>query len=203
MKLSALALGLVSAASVIAGCPDTQAVFDDYIDRSEPFRVVPVTGVCEGAVDVSGRFLMGAAVAVDPSKPIRFEADFEVDGDGLTVGIRALAVAGNADGTPDGEPVGERYEASGTIDAEDGSFTLDFGTIVVVAAGNPILPAPVTADLVLAGCTASETFSCGVVSGAITSPALLPLDGSSWAITRWDTGVGLETLTLVTGCPAE
>ncbi len=203
MKLSALVLGLLSSTSIISGCPDTQAVFDDYVDRSEPFRVVPVTGECEGPVDVSGRFLLGAAVAVDPSKPIRFEADFTVDGDTLTVGIRALAVAGNAAGTPDGQPVGERYEAIGTIDAEDGSFVLDFGTIVVVAAGNPILPADVTADLLLEGCTASETFSCGVLSGAITSPAQLPLDGSSWAVTRWDTGVGLETLTLVTGCPSE
>jgi len=203
MKLSALVLGLVSSASLFGGCPDTQSVFDDYVDRSEPFRVVPVTGECEGPIDLSGRFLLGAAVAVDPSKPIRFEADFEVDGDSLTVGIRAIAVAGNVSGTPDGEPVGERYEAVGTIDAEDGSFTLDFGAIVVVAAGNPILPADVTADLVLDGCTASETFSCGVLSGAITSPAELSLEGSSWAVTRWDTGVALETLTLVTGCPSE
>jgi len=186
-----------------AGCPDTAAQFDEFVARSEPFRVLPAAGECTAPIDLSGSYLMGAAVVVDPVKPIRFKLDLEVDTGALTIdaSLQPIAVPPNNGAVAAGTLVGEVHAAHGDLDPIDGGFMLDFGSIVVPAEANPILPAPVTAHLVLDGCTSTATSSCGAITGDITAPAKIPLAGSTWAIVPLPDGADPMTLELETACP--
>ena len=203
LVLKASALCLVMSGLALAGCPDSQSEFDEFLDKSEPFRVVPTAGECLGPVDLSGTYVMGAAVVVDPVKPLRFKLQLTVD---LAAGkidgsLQAVAVPPNNGATAPGTLVGEVYTVSADLDRDDGSFSLDFGSIVVPVEANPILPAPVTAAFALEGCTSTPTASCGIIVGDITSPAAIPLAGSTWAITPLPDGADPFTLELATACP--
>lgn len=199
-----LARAAVTASTlVLVGCPDTAGVFDDFVDRSEPFRKAPSAGECGGPVDLSGTYLQGVEVAIDRTKPLRFKVDVDIDltANTITYAMQALAVPPNNGDTPPGTPVGEIYTATSPIAPADGKFTLAFGTIIVPAAANPILPAAVTADLTFDGCTSTPAFSCGTIKGEITDPAKLPLDGSSWGLAPLADGVDPMSITLVSSCP--
>ena len=186
-----------------AGCPDTDGGFDEFLERSRPFRVVPTAGECTQPIDLSGTYLMGAAVSVDLTKPLRFKLVLSVDlsAGSIDAQLQAVAVPPNNGSTPPGTLVGEVYPASAELDASDGGFALDFGTIVVPMEANPILPAPVTANLILEGCTSTATSSCGNIQGDITAPAAIPLAGSTWAIVPLPDGADPATLELETECP--
>jgi hypothetical protein len=83
-------------------------------------------------------------------------------------------------------------------------FALDFNGIVVPGVANPVLPGDlkITANLALSGCTSTPTFACGLINGATTSPLVVPVDGSTWALVPLPTGTDPATLTLLTTCPA-
>lgn len=183
-----------------AGCFDTHAELDDFLERTEPLRKAPEPGECFGPVDLSGRYLMGVAVTLGPDKPIRLDATFTVDTSAtpwvLSVTARTLAVA-------DGTPVGPELAATSPV-ADDGTFSLDFGTVEVVAAANTIVAdLAVTATLVLSGCTSTETFACGIANGALTAPVQQPIDGSTWALVPVPDGGDPGALAVVAICPSE
>jgi len=203
LVLKASSLALVLSGFALAGCPDTQSQFDEFLDKSEPFRIVPTAGECLGPVDLSGTYIMGAAVVVDPVKPLRFKMQLTVDLAASTIAgtLQAVAVPPNNGETAPGTLVGEVYTVSVPLDADDGSFSLDFGTIVVPVEANPILAAAVTADFSLEGCTSTPTASCGIIIGDITAPAAIPLAGSTWAITPLPDGADPFSVELVTACP--
>ncbi|MBL8787116.1 MAG: hypothetical protein JNJ59_19585 [Deltaproteobacteria bacterium] len=194
---------LAFAALSLAACPDTSGVFDDFVERSEPFRKGPSAGECGGAVDLSGTYLQGVEVAIDRTKPLRFRVDVDIDLTTNTIdfAMQALAAPPNNGDIPAGTPVGEIYTATSPITPADGKFVLAFPSIVVPTAANPILPAPVTATLTFSGCTSTATFSCGTIAGSITDPVTLALDGSSWALTPLADGVDPMSITLVASCP--
>lgn len=194
-------LGLVLGA--MTACPDTMGKFDEFIERSDPYRVLPAAGECTAPIDLSGSYLLGAAVVVDPAKPLRFKLDLTVDLSALTIDavLQPIAVPPNNGATAPGTLVGEAYTTSASLDGTDGGFALDFGTIVVPAEANPILPAPVTANLVLEGCTSTPTSSCGAIQGDITAPVALPLAGSTWAIVPLPAGVDPMTVEYESACP--
>lgn len=201
LVLKASWLALVGGA--MAACPDTMGEFDEFVERSEPYRVLPVAGECTAPIDLSGSYLLGAAVVVDPVKPLRFKLDLTVDLGGLEIegALQAIASPPNNGATPAGTLVGEVYTASAPLDGSDGGFALDFGTIVVPAEANPILPAPVTANMTLDGCTSTPTSACGAIEGEITAPVTLPLAGSTWAIVPLPAGVDPMTIELESACP--
>jgi len=204
-KASALCLATCGLAGAFAlgGCPDSAGQFDEFIEKSEPFRVVPTAGECLGPVDLSGSFLMGASVVVDNTKPLRFKLDITVDLEGSTIetSLQAIAVPPNNGATAPGTLVGEVYTVTADLDSLDGSFVLDFGSIVVPVEANPILPAAVTAEFMLEGCTSTPTASCGLISGRITAPAEIPLAGSTWAVTPLAEGADPASVALLTACP--
>lgn len=187
----------------MTACPDTMGELDEFIEHSEPYRVLPVAGECTAPIDLSGSYLLGAAVVVDPVKPLRFKLDLAVDLEGLEIEgvLQAIAVPPNNGATAPGTLVGEVYTASAALDGADGGFALDFGTIVVPAEANPILPAPVTANLLLDGCTSTPTSACGAIEGDITAPVALPLAGSTWAIVPLPAGVDPMTVEVDSACP--
>lgn len=193
----------IACATLLGGCPDTMGQFDEFIDNSEPYRVAPVAGECTGPIDLSGSYVMGAAVIVDTQKPIRFTLDLAVDLEAGTISgdLQAIAVPPNNGETAAGTLVGEVYHAEAALDATDGGFTLDFGTVVVPTAANPILPTDVTATLKLSGCTSTPTDACGLVEGDITVPTPIPLAGSTWAIVERPEGADLATIAIETACP--
>jgi hypothetical protein len=187
---------------VLGGCPATSDVFDDYLERSDPLRVAPVAGECSGPLDLSGRYLVGAAIVIGPDKPLRFLAEVGVEGTSIAMTLQPLAFAGNAANLPAGTPVGEVFEASGELDPVDGSFSLDFGSVVVPGTANAILAnVEVTAAFVMEGCTSTASFACGAVSGDTMLPVALPLAGSTWAIAPWPEGLGFEEVALEVECP--
>lgn len=189
--------------ALLSGCPDTMGQFDEFIDKSDPYRVAPVAGECTGPIDLSGSYLLGAAVIVDTQKPLRLTLDLAVDLDAGTIegDLQPVAVPPNNGATAAGTPVGEVYHATAQLDATDGGFTLDFGTIVVPTEANPILATSVTANLKLTGCTSTPTDACGLIEGDITVPTPIPLAGSTWAIVERPEGADLATLAIETACP--
>jgi len=201
--LKASLLSLALGGFGLAGCPDSRSEFDEFLDKSEPFRVVPTAGECLGPVDLSGTYLMGAAVAVDLTKPIRFKMVLAVDLTASTIqaSLQAVAAPPNNGATAVGTLVGEVYTATTPLDADDGSFSLDFGSIIVPVEANPILAAAVTAEFALEGCTSTPTASCGIVVGDITAPAAIPLAGSTWAVTPLAEGADPGTAALLVACP--
>ncbi len=71
LKVSTLCL----LALALVACPDTVGQFDEFLEESEPYRFIPTAGECTAPVDLSGTYLLGAAVVVDPTKPIRFRRE--------------------------------------------------------------------------------------------------------------------------------
>jgi hypothetical protein len=185
------------AAVVIAGCVDPAARLDEFYANSEPLRVKVVVGPCAGQNDISGEFLLAIATVIRPPAPILLAATFTIDSSAspwtIEIAMTPLAVEGRA-------PVGNALVASGTV-AADGTFDLDFGEIHVPGAANPIIPGvDATATLLLSGCTNGTGFSCGTIDGAITSPAELPLTGSTYAAIAVE-GDELQTAEPVAACP--
>lgn len=195
-----IALASVAFGPLAVGCFDTHAELDDFLERTEPLRKAPEPGECFGPVDLSGRYLMSVAVTLGPDKPIRLDATFTVDTDAdpwtMSVTARALAVA-------DGTPVGPELAATSAI-AADGTFSLDFGSVELVAEANTIVAGlGVTVSLVMDGCTSTETFACGIANGALTAPVQQAIDGSTWALVAVPEGSEPGSLTIVAACPAE
>jgi hypothetical protein len=189
--------------TVLSACPATQEVFDDFLDRSEPFRVAPVAGECSGPLDISGRYLLGAAIVIGPDKPLRFLAEVQIEGASIAMTLEPLAFEGNAEGLPAGTPVGLTFAASGEVDPVDGGFVLDFGSVIVPGTANAILAnVEVTAAFVMQGCTSTPEFACGAVEGDTVLPVALPLAGSTWAIAPWPEDVPYADVALEVGCPA-
>lgn len=177
-------LGLMACASVSA-CPDPTSRLADWRERSEPLRKAPEAGECAAIADISGSYLLGVAVIINPALPLRFKLDLEVDTGAGTIDatLQAYAIPPNNGETAAGTLVGDVYTTSSPIEAVGGTFRLDFGSVTVPIPANPLLPniAP-NANLILTGCTGSVEGSCGLVEGAITYPADIPLTGSTWAI---------------------
>lgn len=195
---------VVFAGLALGGCPDSMGEFDEFIEKSEPFRVVPQAGVCTGPVDLSGSYLLGAVVVVDKTKTLRFKLDLDVDlaGNSISGDLQGIAVPPNNGATAVGTLVGDVYSATAELDPTDGSFSLDFGEIVVPTEANPILATAVTTTITLTGCTSTTTDACGIIEGQISKPLELPLAGSSWALNPFpDSDVG--GVAVETGCPAE
>ena len=201
LVLKASMVGLC--AGLLGACPDTMGQFEEFIEESDPYRVLPAAGECTAPIDLSGSYLLGAAVVVDPVKPLRFKLDLEVDLTLLKIDgtLQAIAAPPNNGAVAAGTLVGEAYTATADLDGADGGFALDFGSIVVPVEANPILPAPVTANLILDGCTSTPTSSCGAIQGDITAPAAIPLAGSTWAIVPLPDGADPMSVALESACP--
>jgi len=179
-----------------ASCVDPAGKLDDFYEASDPFRLTVVTAPCSERVNISGEYLLSISAVVKPAAPILLAATITVDDTvepwTINVAMTPLAVA-------DRGLVGDPLEASGTIN-EDGTFSVDFGSVAVLGVANAILPGVnVQADLMMAGCTNGEGFSCGTVDGAITAPASLPLVGSTYGAV----GVTDDLLTVgvIAACP--
>jgi len=196
------AVGLMGVASLTA-CPDPKGRLDDWFGRSEPLRKIPSAGECVGISDISGSYLLGVAVSIDKSKPLRFKLDVTVNVDAGTIDatMQPIAAPPNNGATEPGTLVGEKFTASSPIDPAAGTFSLDFGGVDVPLEANPIIAVPAAADIALVGCTATPESSCGLVDGKLTKPIDQSIEGSTWAIVPLPDGTNPISIELVTACP--
>lgn len=195
MRRSIVVMALWPIAAVLAACPDTGARLDEFNERSEPYRVEAVAGECTGVADLTGDYMLAILTTVDPS-PILMFAGAEVDTGANTITISMTPLT-----TDDRTLVGDTFTATSDLD-DVGAFVLDFGEITVPGEANPIIPGvPATAEITLVGCTSTVDSTCGAVEGRVTSPAEVPLDGSSFGVVPVAPEEDLTEVEAVLGCP--
>jgi hypothetical protein len=166
------------------------------------------TGETTGGVvpDVSGDFLLAAALIVDPMHPFQWtvEVVFTATDDGggtMDLVLQPLAL-------DIGETTEPRTAFGGTLEYDDvvvspdGTFELDLGELQLEGETNPITGSDIVATAQIEGEVVDADNMCGDLSGAVTSPLMLDLAGSTFAMTRIE-APDPDSLPLVfpTSCP--
>lgn len=197
-----------ASALLLAGCPDPEARFDEFTDRTEDQRQGGGgTGPSGGVADINGRFLMGIDTVIGPGKVLEFDTETIInfpctDDCVLTLNVQPVVPTTPArSGCDDrGTPVGPVITVENVPVAADGSFIADFGNQNVPGCANPISGSDITANLILAGQIVNADLYCGTVSGTVSRPLSAPLRGSSFAAVRVEEGAELPAP--VGECPA-
>ena len=131
-----------------------------------------------------GDHVLAVSVQLAPSKPLFFSASVITDGDGLSLQLYPLRTPyrtpeGGEVMTPVGGPIPILVDTVGS----DGAFTAATGQIAIPAEANAISASEITASLTLTGTACpgepDGTF-CGTVSGEVTAPGTLVLDGANF-----------------------
>jgi len=174
-------LGLV-AVPILAGCPQPQQKFNDFVDRLPDMAGLGADAPPSMVYNVTGTFLMGLAASVDTSMPIEILSTQTLtpNSDGtaaLDLSLQPLTYMGQK---PTGSPIVEM----GIPVTATGTFTIDLGQVMVNADANPVTQTNLVATISLAGTLFSADTECGAVTGMVTMPAPLNLDGSTFAAIR-------------------
>lgn len=184
----------------LAGCPDPEAAFDDFVERrgieAEPDMAAggagggggggDVTGGaggagplgCEGPHDVTGQYLFALSTFILPTRPLLFGAQvrFTPEGNGGSVSItlQPLFCRGGA-AEPDcrRDPAGPALPEVTFPVGRDGKFTADLGRVNVTGDANPISGADILAELKLEGKVKDKEL-CGGISGSLILPYEAP-----------------------------
>lgn len=183
--LSLLLLGPL----LLAGCPDSEAKFNEFLDNTKDDRdfMPPPPPDVETTADISGQFLLAISTVIAPDLPMQFIATNTLmdDGSGGKVLQSCLQPLQLNQGTvtmprvPIGDPL--CYD---NIPVVDGKFTIDAGVVMVTGMANPVTGGDIEATLVMAGSIISADFYCGDLTGAVMSPLMADLAGSTFAATR-------------------
>lgn len=195
------------------GCPDPQGRFDEFVERS-PQGVGGSGGAGHSEVaDLTGRFLLAAAVTLNPGAPLLFDAKVEMT-PGCPAGACTIDMEiqplnqGKGKGCPGLlEPVGPVIELKGVPVEADGTFVAVFsrqavGTVAGCA--NPISGSDIEATLELHANTRSEDLFCGSLNGSLFKPFTYDLSGSTFGAIRIEDDTDLPTAGIepVLACPA-
>lgn len=183
---------VTTAALLCTGCPDPDTRLDEFLEASEEDRDAPPVkmDLASTLADINGDFLLALAVATASDLPLQFytTATLIQAGDGtgvLTLSLQPLAIDPGETLTPR-VPVSDPLVLEDIVVSEDGAFAADLGEINLVAAANPILGLDITATIALGGFIQDEHLYCGNVTGMVTAPIDLDLDGSTFAAIRVD-----------------
>ena len=138
--------------------------------------------------DVSGDFLLAAALTVNPATPLQWtvEVVFTADDDGggsMDLVLQPLALDVGSTTTPR-TPFGEALVYDDVIVDPDGSFSLDLGVLQVAGATNPITGSDVTTTAAIDGAIVDIDNACGDLSGMVSVPIAYDLAGSTFAMVR-------------------
>lgn len=205
MRLSKRSLGTLACATalaLLAGCPDPDGRFDEFVERSRIGSAGGTGGSHGGGevADLTGRFLLTLATILNPTKPLFFEATAKMTlgpNDTCPAGactldleIQPLSNAGNPRAKIDKcaapfEPVGDVIVLKGVEVGPDGSFRAEFKDATVPGCANPISGGDIVApSLVLVATTRNADLFCGAVEGRVTHPTAVDLMGSTFAAVR-------------------
>lgn len=185
-------LGLsAGVAACLAGCPDPEARYDDFIENSaeergkgDPDFGRPDMGDMSlepfDPASMAGSYMLSLATELDPGRPLVFRADVTVAGE---VGSRTIELnltplrswCGEARCAADDPTFREQLEpvipSPGPVAlSEEGEFVVDFGNIGAPGGANNISGANIAVNLKLYGQAASNGSPCGQIEGALTMP---------------------------------
>jgi hypothetical protein len=170
---------LMTAEQCLAAC---QAGLDQW---HEAFPDEPQCGTVGdgGTGTANGQYLFAVATTVDLSKPFQFIATFATDAASvLTLTLQPLTLdQGNV--TTPRQPFGEPLEFT-DIAVVDGKFAVDLGSTNLAGPTNPITGADIVASLDLAATIVDMDVICGTVTGDVTSPLMVSIEGSTFAAVR-------------------
>lgn len=184
MRASLLALVICC-----SGCVDPEADFDSFAARAK--RASPVDAGGDAATctvqpgDVAGQYLFAISVTLAPLKPIVALADLTTPpldgGAGLALDVQPLSAADRQ------TPVGQKVSLGPFAVDGNGGYRAEIPNLDVTGAANPVTGADISASLVLSGnlCGDRRSF-CGTVTGNVTKPVSLDLQGSTFTFTAID-----------------
>lgn len=186
--LCGLLLGPVLALN--AGCPDSEAKFNEFLDNTKDdrdFMPPPPPDVAPVVADISGQFHLAISTIIAPDLPMQFIATNEVTDDGsggklLKSCLQPLTLEQGKVTTPR-MPIGEPL-CFENLPVGDGTFVIDAGVVKVTGMANPVTGGDIEATLTLNGTIISADFYCGDITGDVMSPLMAPLAGSTFAAVR-------------------
>ncbi len=178
-------LAVLGAVVGLAGCPDPDARYDEFLERSQAERSKDAPdfgpGETSDRTDISGRYFFALATELDEGKPLLFQADITIDQTNdpdWTIEMQLTALrswCGDAfcaeDDPTRRELLMPLIANPGPVPyAEDGTFEIDFGEITAPGGVNAISGAEIKANLTLFGQTQPTGTVCGQVAGSLTDP---------------------------------
>ncbi|MBC8071788.1 MAG: hypothetical protein IAG13_25910 [Deltaproteobacteria bacterium] len=204
-------LGAAALLPVLAGCPspDAEGKYDAFLEQTEEEREDAANIKFDqggSLADVNGTFLLALAAVIDPLHPLQFytTATFTPEAEGGTLALDlqplSLEVLGT---TMPRQPVGDVLPLPAVpVDAAGGFLFTIADPVMVTGEANPITGSDIVATLVLTGSIQSEDLFCGTVTGAVTSPLMLDLVGSTFAAVRVPSVDMLPGDPVTSACPA-
>ncbi len=177
-----------------AGCPspDPEGKYERFNeetkdDRERPEPKLDMGVVADSFPDISGTYLVALDTVASPGLPLQFIGVVDANigmttGEGtISVEFQPLSLDQGSSSEPR-EEVGDALVVESNVEA--GNFILDFGVTMVTGAANPLTGADITADIVLTGGIRGMDGWCGSLTGEVSSPIQLDLEGSTFAATR-------------------
>jgi hypothetical protein len=197
---AAAAAGVLVALSAV-GCPDTQGQLDDFVERWERTHPAGNDAAPEDASscvppapgELTGQFVFALSAVIAPPTPIVFLAEVssvdDPNGSALTLELQPLSAADRT------TPVGSAISVGPHPIAPDGTYQAVLPPLVVTGEANPITGSEIAAEVTLDAriCGVSD-FYCGTVSGRVTSPLVIPLAESTFAMERVSGALPAEPL---------
>lgn len=198
--LSALRRTLVSGAAIfgcigLLACADTEGAEQEFIERDCKAKGVKYdedgcvkqfqAGACEPplAGEADGTYQLVVSATVSPGSPLLGLAELTstAGADGLDLSMELTWLAASDRKTP----TSNSQTLTGTVNGE-GTLAVSFD-IDIDNTANPVLDAPLVAPEVnLAGLFCkdpmAEQANCGAVTGNVTAPAEIDLEGSTFTL---------------------
>jgi hypothetical protein len=203
-------LGVVALLPVLGGCPapDAEGKYDAFLDQTEEEREDAANIKMDqggSLADVNGTFLLALAAVIDPEHPLQFYTTSTftpgAEGGTLALDLQPLSLEVLSTTTPR-LPVGDPLVLpAAPVDASGGFMITIAEPVMVTGEANPITGSDIVATLVLTGSIQSEDLFCGTVTGAVTSPLMLDLVGSTFAAVRVPS-VDMLPAEVTSACPA-
>ncbi len=186
----------------LAGCTDAAGRFDEFGQRiTDAAPPEPDAPPVADLPDINGYFLMAIAVVFLPEKPILFYTEIEMtkndDGTGVaTFSATPLTVAEHTQ-------IGDALVAQDVPISNAGEASANFVGWIEGAA-NPISGQPIELDCTIHIVIEDEDFYCGDVTGSVTRPTPLDVEGSTVGGIRIEEGTtGADLPEAVGNCPED
>ncbi|MCX4243312.1 hypothetical protein [Paraliomyxa miuraensis] len=171
--------GTVTTSTITVGPADSGDSADSADEVDGTWGPVLDIGVDPGETQT---LLLAIDTIVSPGLPFQGIVWLERDGAStVTITLQWLSLDPGSTTAPR-ELVGDVYAYPGIPVAPDGAFTWPTGVILVPGAANPITGSDVVLSAVLEAVPEGSPY-CGRVSGEVTAPIQVPLDGSTHAMT--------------------
>lgn len=190
----------------VAGCPDPEGQYEEFLQNSQALRDVPVQDTGSGTLtDVNGTFLLAISPVISPTSILQFTTtvtwtpnDDPTTGGKLHFDLQPLQVA---PGKATREPVGGVIKGDADV-GPDGAFVMDLGEQEVTGDANPISGSDIKATLKLLGKIRDSSLMCGTVEGDVTAPIQTTLNGSSFGMARIESTATADLPEPTAACPA-